>query len=455
MHRVAVIFIGCLLFLATSVILELRQPLASHIAQKMAGENWYRIALNNNHVGYMYNNAYRDLKGRWHFLSTTHFSLENNSPNTISKWLTFAAKPPFALTRASYTNRSSGQHNATTIRATPEGYEASIQRNQQANSVALPWQFDLDTFVAFEQWLSSEAPQAGAQHLTESLDFERLRITRRNYRVVEQNDEGYLVETSAPFAATRTQLNTYFQPQHLSMAGLFDVQATSEADAIALSELRSKTSYLLALDQRLPDHTNLKSLALNLHGAGDYNLPQKYSLTANPVTTKGDGQAHQGETLQFPVSHPDIQALVAQSLSQAKNSGRHPVDTLVTTAYERLAYSEDEPAGAVLTALEKQRGECTDYADLFSTLARAAGYPARNIYGLAYKDGANPAFMFHAWNEVYVDGQWRSVDPTWNQTRVDASHMPLSDAQAARLMQANNTSDIYFEVTAKAYFSAD
>ena len=455
MHRVAVIFIGCLLFLATSVTLELRQPLASHIAQKMAGENWYRIALNNNHVGYMYNNAYRDLKGRWHFLSTTHFSLENNSPNTISKWLTFAAKPPFALTRASYTNRSSGQHNATTILATTEGYKASIVRNQQANSIALPWQFDLDSFVAFEQWLSREAPQAGAQHLTESLDFERLRITRRNYRVVEQNDEGYLVETSAPFAATRTQLNTYFQPQHLSMAGLFDVQATTEADAIALSELRSKTSYLLALDQRLPDHANLKSLALTLHGAGDYNLPQKFSLNANPVTTKGDGQAHQGETLQFPVSHPDIQALVAQSLAQAKNNGQDPVDTLVTTAYERLAYSEDEPAGAVLTALEKQRGECTDYADLFSTLARAAGYPARNIYGLAYKDGANPAFMFHAWNEVYVAGEWRSVDPTWNQTRVDASHLPLSDAQAARLMQANNTSDIYFEVTAKAYFSAD
>lgn len=455
MPRIAVILIGSVVFLAASAIVELRQPLASHIAKKMAGENWYRIALNNNHVGYMYNNAYRDLKGRWHFLSTTHFSLERNSTNTISKWLTFAAKPPFTLTRASYTNRSSSGHNATTIVATSQGLEASIRRNQQANSVTLPWQFDLDTFVAFEQWLSREAPVAGAQHLTESLDFERLRITRRNYRVVEQNDEGYLVETSAPFAATRTQLNTYFQPQHLSMAGLFDVQATSEADAIALSEMRSKTNYLLALDQHLPDHTNLKSLSLTLHGAGNYNLPKKFNLTANPVTSNGNGQAHRGETLQFPVSHPDIQALVAQSLARAKNSGLDPVGALVMTTYESLAYSEDEPAGAVLTALQKQRGECTDYADLFNTLARAAGFPARNIYGLAYKDGADPAMMFHAWNEVFVDGQWRAVDPTWNQTRVDASHIPLSDVQAARLMQANNTSDLYFEVTAKAYFSGD
>ncbi|XOV83046.1 MAG: transglutaminase family protein [bacterium] len=455
MRRIAVIVIGCLVCLATSAILELRQPLASHIAKKMAGENWYRIALNNHHVGYMYNNAYRDLKGRWHFLSTTHFLLDGNSPNTISKWLTFAAKPPFTLTRASYTNRSSGQHNATTIVETADGYQASIERNQQANRVTLDWQFDLNTFVAFEQWLSREAPAPGAQHLTESLDFERLLITRRSYRVVEQNEEGYLVETSAPFAATRTQLNTYFQPRRLSMAGLFDVQATTEAQAIALSEMRSKTNYLLALDQRLPDHTRLQRLELILHGAGDYNLPEKFSLTANPVTTSGDGQAYRGETLQFPVSHPDIQMMVADSLAKAERSGRDPIETLVTAAYERLSYSEDEPAGAVLTALEKQRGECTDFADLFSTLARAAGYPARNVYGLAYKDGADPAFMFHAWNEVYVDGRWRAVDPTWNQTRVDASHLPLSDAQAARLMQANNTGEVYFEVTAKSYFSDD
>lgn len=447
--------------MATSAVLHARQPLASQIAQAMAGENWYRIALNENHVGYMYNHAYRDHKGSWHFLSTTHFALETNRPNTISKWLTFAARPPFALTQASYTNSGGGQHNATTILPSNEGYAATIERNEQVNEVALNWEFELDNFVAFEQWLSREQPDSGAQHLTQSLDFERLRITQRNYRVVEENEEGYLVETSAPFAATRTQLNASFQPQRLSMAGIFDVEATTEAQAIALDRLRGKTTYLLPVNIRLPDHTNLANLELLLHGVENYDLPRQYQLSANPVVSRGDGTGFEGETLRFPVSHPRIQELVANSLAAAQQSNAQQsrtqqdiVSALVNTAHQSLAYVEDQPAGAVLTALDAQQGECTDYADLFTTLARAAGYPARNVYGLAYKDGARPSFMFHAWNEVYVDGQWHSVDPTWNQTRVDATHVPLSDSQAARLMQANNTGDVSFEVVSKKYFPA-
>ena len=60
--------------------------------------------------------------------------------------------------------------------------------------------------------------------------------------------------------------------------------------------------------------------------------------------------------------------------------------------------------------------------------------------------------MFHAWNEIYTDGQWQAVDPTWNQTTVDATHIPLSDTQAAMMMLANNTGEISFSVLATEYF---
>ena len=72
--------------------------------------------------------------------------------------------------------------------------------------------------------------------------------------------------------------------------------------------------------------------------------------------------------------------------------------------------------------------------------------------GLAYKDGPQPAFMFHAWNEVYDDGQWRAVDHTWNQLRTDATHIPLSDTDSARLQLANNATGVRFEVRSVSYF---
>jgi transglutaminase-like putative cysteine protease len=53
-----------------------------------------------------------------------------------------------------------------------------------------------------------------------------------------------------------------------------------------------------------------------------------------------------------------------------------------------------------------------------------------------YAGGGVPAFAGHAWNEVVLDGAWMPVDPSWNQMRVDATHIryPVvaSEEMAAR-----------------------
>lgn len=449
MHRVFVVIVGTVVLLSAILLLASQQPLSARIAAGMAGENWYRIQLSTEHVGYMYNNAYTDHLGQQHFVSTTHFQLQDDAPTTISKHLMFAAQPPYALLQARYANRTANNRLDTLVTKQGDGYVAQIDRDHQRNEVPLTWQYDLPTFLGFERWLALASPGAAEEHITKTLDFERLRITQRGYRVVESNNEGYLVETNAPFAATQTQLDRQFRPTRLTMAGIFDVISTDEADAIALKQLRRKTSHLFAVDQRLNDHTSLSRLHLRLNSASTFDLPDELRLSYNPVVSNGDGDEHSGEELRFPITHPKIQRLVQKSLAAGDVS---PVERLVNTTNQQLRYAENEPAGSVLTALAEGQGECTDYADLFTTLARAAGFPARNVYGLAYKDGAEPAFMFHAWNEIYADGQWQAVDPTWNQTTVDATHIPLSDTQAALMMLANNTGDVSFSVLGTEYF---
>ena len=318
--------------------------------------------------------------------------------------------------------------------------------------VCFPAWSTMTTFLSFENWLATSTPQAQDQYVISSPDFERLRLENRTYRVVERNEEGYLVENNTPFAASQTQLDQRLRPKQLNMAGIFQVVATDEADAIELQSLRQKTRYLFDVDQRLDNHTALAALHLRLNGADHPQLPKELRLTHNPtISQPRDARAdrHNGEELRFPITHPRIQSLVQRSVA-AKPS--KTIEQLVTTTHAQLRYVENQPSGSVLTALEKGQGECTDYADLFTTLARAAGFPARNVYGLAYKDGPQPAFMFHAWNEVFVDDNWQAVDPTWNQTRVDASHIPLSETQAALMMLANNTGGVSFSVLDAEYF---
>ena len=74
--------------------------------------------------------------------------------------------------------------------------------------------------------------------------------------------------------------------------------------------------------------------------------------------------------------------------------------------------------------IRDRSGDCTEFADLYTTLARATGLPARTVIGLAYQ-GEAEAFALHAWNEVAIDGAWRGVDPTWGETRIGATHLPL------------------------------
>ena len=75
-----------------------------------------------------------------------------------------------------------------------------------------------------------------------------------------------------------------------------------------------------------------------------------------------------------------------------------------------------------LQVLETRAGDCNEHAVLFAALARAVGLPARVVAGVVYADGA---FLYHAWDEVWLGSGWLSVDPTFDQMPVDATHVKL------------------------------
>jgi hypothetical protein len=82
---------------------------------------------------------------------------------------------------------------------------------------------------------------------------------------------------------------------------------------------------------------------------------------------------------------------------------------------------------SVRLILENPIGVCTEYANLFNALARAAGIPSLVVNGMAC--GKPEECEGHAWNMIYYNNQWLEVDATWNLMSgvVSSSHVYFSD----------------------------
>ncbi len=123
----------------------------------------------------------------------------------------------------------------------------------------------------------------------------------------------------------------------------------------------------------------------------------------------------------WPVSDPAISTL-AKNLKNAKDIYNFVVATL---DYDLSQVNENaRRKGALFALANPNQAICTEFTDLFITLARAKGIPAREINGYAYsnENKLKPlgivADILHSWAEYWDQEteQWQPVDPTWGKT---------------------------------------
>lgn len=84
---------------------------------------------------------------------------------------------------------------------------------------------------------------------------------------------------------------------------------------------------------------------------------------------------------------------------------RETID-MVESAYEKAS---DTYSCSCNLNLAAGYGVCSDYAELFRNMCIRAGIPCEYVSGKDKASGIN-----HAWNAVYIDGQWLYVDCTWD-----------------------------------------
>lgn len=122
----------------------------------------------------------------------------------------------------------------------------------------------------------------------------------------------------------------------------------------------------------------------------------------------------------WEVDSPDI-SIVSSTLSTPRTIYDYVVSTL---SYDYGQINSASRKGATTAILNPSQSLCTEFTDLFVTLARSAKIPSREIEGFAYSN--NPkikptnlgADILHAWPEYFDSNSktWIQVDPTWEKT---------------------------------------
>lgn len=119
----------------------------------------------------------------------------------------------------------------------------------------------------------------------------------------------------------------------------------------------------------------------------------------------------------------DMEAIrLAESLSQGEEDNKKVVQALydyivsnVSYDYKKMDKLSSDYIPDIDAILKEGKGICYDYSVLFGAMLRSRGIPAKLIKG--YRDDNK---VYHAWNEVYIDGSWKIIDTTYDASALKA-----------------------------------
>src|SRR5262249_34020508 len=201
-------------------------------------------------------------------------------------------------------------------------------------------------------------------------------------------------------------------------------------------------------DRDLGAPERVEAVTLTVTGLGDYEMPTSHRQVLRPgddknaavLVLKRDFRPEKAQPLtdaqrkDMLAATPRIQCDADRVKEQSKKivgdeaDVHKKADLLNRWVYRKINKSFSDNPDTTLEVLNRMAGDCKHHALLFVALARAAGIPAREVGGVGYCGPGTKSFGWHAWAEYHDGHQWVSVDPTWDEERVDATHVKFSDS---------------------------
>ena len=451
---------------------QARNPVVQ-LAQRTLSERAFSVSLKTLPVGQLVQHASRTRLGDYQYASEFAFQLSHAQPVRVTENRRFQGRPPYPLISANQSDNTNTTTTQVAIAASDQGLTALVSHGKatgQPNVQPLSWRYGLTDYLAVEQWLTHSQPAVGASQAFRSIDFSKLDLVTNSWTYLgvtgsgataqTVSGQGHLVTKSSPQDDVRMYLDEHFRPLNFTMAGTFELNHVPlDLLPIATEPVFHSQTYQISIDKPIDDHTNTSVLTLAVKGNtdliknwasasvsnGDWLIEGRRGpvRAAAPTAVADYGR----EELSYPISHPTIKRLAAET--GLKNLSHTTIaHELTAFVNEFIRYDHHSTMQSVLDVAVTRTGDCNEYAELFTTLARALGVPARTVIGLAYTDDPAPAFALHAWNEVLLSEQWHAFDPTWNETVVDATHIALPSDQGGLLIALTSLQELEFGLVA-------
>ena len=423
------------------------------------GDRVYQVIQQDTSVGYLHTHTGRDAQGNWVMTQHLNINMLNAPPYVSEQRQVFAKAAPHKLLAANLDEKREHQHQIVRLTATETGYTIVMERDGDTEVVERQWEYSVVDQLHLEQQLAA-SPTVGSEVTERYLDIPKLKISQRRHRVIASSRSGYTLQSVEDASTTeldsRLRLTSFRAPHQfrfeLTQSDPDHLQQYLFADTAEWTSRRA----VAPLTKDLRPEQTLKALTLTLKALGDntllsLGLPRTLRATRQPQATDASAKHYLTGTLTLPVDHPQIAELLEDQPSFSSSTIQQLSAGLIDLTRSNLAYAEHRPAGSVLRALERGYGECVDFADLLTTLARSQNIPTRTVYGIAYSTLPTPGFRFHAWNEILFEEHWHALDPTWNQIVADATHISLDDQTLAALASAMQAQAISLTPTQTSY----
>lgn len=363
---------------------------------------------------------------------------------------TFDGTPPYALRAARLVEVEDGRARLLEVVREGDRLRRTVTEDGVARTLPpIEGTFTLADELALRTWCrAGRATGDRARFASIDLDEPRLGVTAvrvisvtrpggpeaRAYELVTVGDDG---------SEARLAADERGRVRWMALGSRVEARAETEAEAMALAEGEDLFRLSTApVDRPLGDPRKVVRLVLEAEGdlaVGLLDAPRQrvrreagsgvvvVTLGAKDVPSPASAEEVRRaleETADLPVHLPAVKALAARAVGGATDPAEQ-VAALLAFVDGFVVDAEAPGRVSVAQLVEAPRGDCTEHAALFVTLARAVGVPARVVGGVMYQGDDEGTFGGHAWAEVALGGAWIQVDPTWRQTTVDATHVVL------------------------------
>jgi len=223
----------------------------------------------------------------------------------------------------------------------------------------------------------------------------------------------------------RTFLESENVVKNISFGGVSNVDQIVRADIFLENNLNIKR-LVLEIDGEYSDGFYIGDRQNVYEENGIKYLELDFDLNQDPLVPNNIIQKNLKATASYPSNDKYFIDLAEGIIGDVENKWDQVnlllnyVDVFIEDDYEANAFS-------IYDILKNRKGDCSEHALFFNTLARAAGFPTREVTGII--NYQNNEFALHAWNEVVVDGYWYPVDPTWNYIIPPLTHIKFAQLE--------------------------